>query len=224
MNIDIEKIINESVNTDWKNILIDLVQPYKYYINENLEKEYFFYNDRILPEKNLIFNCFNHFNINELKCIIIGEDCYHTKGVANGLCFSHNKNINNKLQPSLVNIFKELNRNEQKIRINPDLSDWAKQGCLLLNMSLTVLQSCPNSHKNIWNDYIHEIIEWIDKNCNNVCVMLWGNFSQNTEKYFINTNNIIFKAGHPSPLNTTNPFIGCNHFKLCKQYHDIKWV
>jgi len=43
--------------------------------------------------------------------------------------------------------------------------------------------------------------------------MLWGNFAQTTEIYFRNTNNIILKAGHPSPLNTKNPFIGCGHFE-----------
>ena len=70
---------------------------------------------------------------------------------------------NNKLQPSLVNIFKELNRNEKNIRVNPDLSDWASQGCLLLNMSLTVLQSSPNSHAHIWNNYLHDIVKWITR-------------------------------------------------------------
>lgn len=222
--MDIEKLINETVFTDWKDILIELIQPYKYNINELLNKEINFYKNRILPDNNLIFNCFNHFNIKDMKCIIIGQDCYHTLGVPNGLCFSHNIQKNNKIQPSLLNIFKELYRTENITRINPDLSDWAKQGCLLLNMSLTVLQSCPNSHKHIWNDYLHEIVEWIAKNCENVCVMLWGNFAQKTEIYFENTNNIILKSGHPSPLNTKNSFIGCGHFSKCNKYHNIKWA
>lgn len=144
--------------------------------------------------------------------------------MVNGLCFSHYPQKNNKLQPSLVNIFKELNRNEEKTRTNPDLSDWAKQGCLLLNMSLTVLQSSPNSHAHIWNDYLHDIVKWVAENCNNICVMLWGNFAQKTEKYFINTNNHILKEGHPSPLNTKHPFIGCNHFEICKSYYDINFI
>ncbi len=223
--MNIEDIIKETVDTDWKNVLIKLVEPYKNDINSKLTKEISEYGEnRIFPDKKLIFSCFNYFNVNELKCLIIGQDCYHTPGVANGLCFSHYPQKNNKLQPSLVNIFKELNKNEKNIRVNPDLSDWAKQGCLLLNMSLTVLQSCPNSHAHIWNNYLQDIVKWIAENCNNVCVMLWGNFAQMTEKYFINKNNYILKAGHPSPLNTKNPFVGCNHFEICKTYHDIKFA
>lgn len=53
--------------------------------------------------------------------------------------------------------------------------------------------------------------------------MLWGNFAQSTDNYFNDTNTIL-KAGHPSPLNTKNPFIGCDHFKLCSKIQDIKWV
>ena len=223
--MDIENIINECVTTDWKPILIKLLEPHKNNINFLLNEEYTSFDEkRIFPNKNLIFSCFNYFNINDLKCLIIGQDCYHTPGVANGLCFSHYPQKNNKLQPSLVNIFKELNRNEKNIRINPDLSDWAFQGCLLLNMSLTVLQSCPNSHAHIWNDYLHDIVKWIAENCENVCVMLWGNFAQKTEKYFSNNKNYILKTGHPSPLNTKHPFIGCNHFEICKSYHNIKFV
>lgn len=223
--MNIKDIINETVNTDWKNVLIKLLEPYKNDINSKLTKEISEYGEhRIFPHKKLIFSCFNYFNINELKCLIIGQDCYHTSGVANGLCFSHYPQKNNKLQPSLVNIFRELNKNEKNIRVNPDLSDWAKQGCLLLNMSLTVLQSCPNSHAHIWNNYLQDIVKWIAENCNNVCVMLWGNFAQMTEKYFVNKNNHILKAGHPSPLNTKNPFVGCNHFEICKTYHNIKFA
>lgn len=223
--MNIQDIICENVTTDWKYVLIKLLQPHKDNINFKLNQEYLTNGEnKVFPNKNLIFSSFNYFNIKDFKCLIIGQDCYHTQGVANGLCFSHFAQKNNKLQPSLVNIFKELNRNEEKKRTNPDLSDWAKQGCLLLNMSLTVLQSSPNSHAHIWNDYLHDIVKWIAENCNNICVMLWGNFAQKTEKYFINTNNHILKTGHPSPLNTKHPFVGCNHFEICKSYHNINFV
>ena len=232
--MNIQDIISENVTTDWKPILIKLLQPHKDIINLKLNNEYSTYDEKkIFPNKNLIFSFFNYFNIKDFKCLIIGQDCYHTSDVANGLCFSHYPQKNNKLQPSLVNIFKELNRNEKKTRSNPDLSDWAKQGCLLLNMSLIVLQSTPNSHAHIWNDYshahiwndyLHDIVKWNAENCENVCIMLWGNFAQKTEKYFINTNNKILKTGHPSPLNTKHPFIGCNHFEICKSYHDINFI
>jgi uracil-DNA glycosylase len=91
-------------------------------------------------------------------------------------------------------------------------------------MSLTVLEAKPNSHANIWNDFINNIVKWISKNVKNVCIMLWGNFAQSVEIYFNNTENIVLKSGHPSPLNTKHPFVGCGHFEKCRKTHNIKWV
>lgn len=221
--MDIKKLINESVITNWKDILINCIEPYEDIINTKLSNEYAT-TKNIFPDISLVFNCFNYFNVEDIKCIIIGQDCYHTPGVANGLCFSHSQQKNNRLQPSLRNIFKELQRTEGFMRSNSDLSDWAQQGCLLLNMSLTVLEGTPNSHANIWSDFMNNVIKWIAGNVKNVCVMLWGNFAQKVEIYFNETNNIILKAGHPSPLNTKHPFVGCGHFKKCRETHNIKWV
>lgn len=221
--MDIKQLIEDTVKTDWKDILIKCVEPFESQINQKLSNEYAG-KVSVFPEKHLIFNCFNYFNLADLKCIIIGQDCYHTPGVANGLCFSHSHQKNNRLQPSLRNIFKELQRTEGLMRSNSDLSDWAQQGCLLLNMSLTVLEGKPNSHANIWSDFMNNVIKWIAEYCENICVMLWGNFAQTVEIYFNNTNNIILKAGHPSPLNTKHPFVGCGHFEKCRATHNIKWV
>ena len=221
--MDIKKLINESVITNWKDVLINCIEPYEDIINTKLSNEYAT-TKNIFPDISLVFNCFNYFNVEDIKCIIIGQDCYHTPGVANGLCFSHSQQKNNRLQPSLRNIFKELQRTEGFMRSNSDLSDWAQQGCLLLNMSLTVLEGTPNSHANIWSEFMNNVIKWIAGNVKNVCVMLWGNFAQKVEIYFNETNNIILKAGHPSPLNTKHPFVGCGHFKKCRETHNIKWV
>lgn len=221
--MDIKKLINETIATDWKSILINLVEPFENEINEKLSKEYAG-NINVFPKKESIFNSFNYFNIKDLKCIIIGQDCYHTRGVANGLCFSHSLQKNNKLQPSLRNIFKEIERTEGVFRNNSDLSDWANQGCLLLNMSLSVLEGKPNSHAKIWSGYINSVVKWIAENCENVCVMLWGNFALSVETYFKDTNNIVLKAGHPSPFNTKIPFVGCGHFAKCKELYNIKWL
>ena len=133
--MNIKNIIEENVITDWKEIIVKLLEPYENDINAKLDNEISKNGDKVIfPEINLIFDCFNYFNIDELKCLIIGQDCYHTRGVANGLCFSHKAQKNNKLQPSLRNIFKEIQRTENATRVNSDLSDWAKQGCLMLNI------------------------------------------------------------------------------------------
>ena len=40
----------------------------------------------IYPKSSEIFNAFNHCDFNEVKVVIIGQDPYHGKGQANGLC------------------------------------------------------------------------------------------------------------------------------------------
>jgi uracil-DNA glycosylase len=47
--------------------------------------------------------------------------------------------------------------------------------------------------------------------------MLWGNFAKGKAKLIDNQHKIII-SGHPSPLNTANPFIGCNCFIDCNKY------
>ena len=46
------------------------------------------------------------YNFNDIKVVIIGQDCYHGDGQAMGLSFSVPKGI--KIPPSLRNIYKEL--------------------------------------------------------------------------------------------------------------------
>lgn len=51
------------------------------------------------------------------------------------------------MQPSLRNIFKELDSDLSIKRTHTDLTDWAEQGVLLLNAVLTVRQGEPASHQ-----------------------------------------------------------------------------
>src|SRR3954469_215003 len=62
----------------------------------------------IYPPGPLIFNAFNKTPFNKLKVVLLGQDPYHGAGQAMGLSFSVPDGI--KPPPSLVNIFKELNK------------------------------------------------------------------------------------------------------------------
>jgi len=99
----------------------------------------------IYPPKQNLFNCFNFFNINKTKVVIVGQDPYYKPNQANGLSFSVNDNV--ELPKSLINIFKELKNDLNITRVNGNLSDWGKQGVLLLNESLSVEANKPMSHK-----------------------------------------------------------------------------
>ena len=207
----------ENINTDWKNILKNILKDYPK-LNDILINEYKNFN--IYPPKDLIFNCFNYFNFSDLNIVIIGQDPYHQINQANGLCFSVNDNI--KIPPSLNNIFKEI-YNDKNIKIkNGDLEYLAKQGVLLLNTTLTVRESQPNSHIKYWSGFTKKIINYIIENNKKVVFLLWGN---NSKKLIKNNNldninnHLILMANHPSPLSANRGgWFNNNYFKLENEY------
>uniref|UniRef100_A0A6C0LW21 Uracil-DNA glycosylase-like domain-containing protein n=1 Tax=viral metagenome TaxID=1070528 RepID=A0A6C0LW21_9ZZZZ len=218
------------LNTDWKNYLIkysDLLNN----INENIENEYNIFGKSIsiFPPKDKIFNTFNHFDIKDLKVVFIGQDCYHRKGQANGLCFSVPNDI--KTPPSLRNIFKELYNDIGITRTNTEFNDLAKQGILFLNTSLTVREKCPESHIKFWLPYTTEILKDISNHCDKVIFVLWGNYAKGKKKYIDTNKHHILEAKHPSPLSANRGgFFGCKHFsKINKKLiewdkNPIKWI
>ena len=163
----------------------------------------------VLPEPKNFFRAFDLCELNKVKVVIIGQDPYHTPGVPNGLAFSVNKN--QKLPPSLINIFRELESDLGVKNYIGDLSAWSGQGVLLLNTCLSVCAGLPASHSNIgWENFTNAAIEEIQKK-KNIIFLLWGKHAQQ-KKAFIQEDNFILEAAHPSPLSANNGFFGCNHF------------
>jgi len=127
-------IIN--IEENWKNILKPEFEKESFKnLSRFVKSEYV--NHICYPEKINIFSAFNSCSFENLKVVIIGQDPYHGKGQANGLCFSVMDNV--KQPPSLKNIFKELQVDLNKpIPTSGNLYSWASQGVLLLNATLTV--------------------------------------------------------------------------------------
>jgi uracil-DNA glycosylase len=223
----------ENIKTDWKDILLDIYKDnsvyfsdLQEYLNQELEK----YNGllEIYPPANLIFNCFNFFNFNDMKVVLIGQDPYHGPNQAMGLSFSVSKNI--KVPPSLKRIYKEI-ETDLNININKntgDLTRWANQGVLLLNTALTVRQSKPSSHSKYWIKFTDLIIKYINQNSDKLVFLLWGNHAKKYKEYLDLEKHYILEASHPSPLARTGWF-GCKHFSKTNQLlknnnkNEINW-
>lgn len=143
--------------------------------------------------------------------MIIGQDPYHGKGQANGLCFSVSPGIDKP--PSLVNIFKEL-KDDLGIPIpkSGNLEPWADQGVLLLNATLTVRAGEAGSHHNKgWEIFTDAVIKKISEQKKGIVFLLWGKFAQTKEELIDKNKHYILKAAHPSPL-ARGAFFGCKHF------------
>ena len=190
------------------------------FINSETEKSYFreiknsLISDensgkKIYPKPNNFFKAFEICPYEEVKIVILGQDPYHTPETANGLAFSVSKN--QKLPPSLKNIFKEIQEDLGIKNEKGDLTRWAEQGVLLLNSSLSVIEGMPSSHSQIgWQTFTDRAVKLIQKK-KNIIFMLWGNFAKQ-KKELIEDGNHILEASHPSPLSANVGFFGCKHF------------
>lgn len=166
---------------------------------------------RVFPPGNLIFNAFNLTPLHKVKVVIIGQDPYHGYGQAHGLCFSVMPGV--EAPPSLKNIFKEL-KNDIGFQIpnHGNLENWAKQGVLLLNASLTVNEGEANAHASFgWHLFTDAVIKCVSDKCNGVVFLLWGKFAAKKATLIDSSKHYILSAGHPSPL-SANLFLGCKHF------------
>ena len=136
-----------------------------------------------------------------------------------------------KIPPSLVNIYKEIEEEYHvKLHRNGDLTDWAKQGVLLLNPILTVVDSHPLAHQNIgWQRFTDEAIKRINEKEDAVVFLLWGSKAIATRRYLNNPNHLVLTSPHPSPLSAYRGFFGNGHFKKCNDFlvahgkTPIKW-
>ena len=150
-----------NLNPEWQTILSNEMQkPYFADLMESVDEEY--KTNICFPPKELIFSAFESCSFKDLKVVIIGQDPYHGNGEANGLCFSVNDTV--RIPPSLRNINRELSDDLGTIFLptSGNLEDWAKQGILLLNASLTVRKDTPNSHKHLkWNLFTDAVIDHI---------------------------------------------------------------
>lgn len=178
---------------------------------------------KIYPSDDLIYNAFNLCKYKNLKVVIIGQDPYHNEGQAHGLSFS--VLYPNKLPPSLKNIYKEIEM-EYNVKITKnkgDLTNWALQGVLLLNTSLTVEHNKPSSHSKIgWINFTKNIIEKINNEKENIVFLLWGNHAKQFESIINKEKHLVLKSAHPSPFSAKKGFFGNNHFIKTNSYLKIK--
>jgi len=202
----------------WKQALSNLFEkPYFIQIVTHLKTERATHTV-IYPKGSLIFNAFNLTPYDKLKVVILGQDPYHNPNQAMGLSFSVPNGV--KIPPSLMNIYKELQKDiGMPIPTTGNLTKWAEQGVLLLNAALTVRENEPASHAKIgWMNFTNDIIQHISNHKNGIVFLLWGNFAHQKQIYIDATKHKILKAAHPSPLSAHNGFFGCKHFSLTNEY------
>jgi len=200
-----------SIGNSWDDLLAEeFSKDYYQNLRKNLAIEY--KTKTIYPAMENIFNALKYTSYEDVKVVLLGQDPYHGPNQAHGLCFSVQKGV--PQPPSLKNMFKELESDMGiKAPKHGCLTDWTKQGVLLLNTVLTVREGEPNSHKKLgWTIFTDKIIELLNKRDDPVIFVLWGRNAIDKLPLITNTNHYVLTAAHPSPLSASRGFFGCKHY------------
>ncbi|MBV9349484.1 MAG: uracil-DNA glycosylase [Patescibacteria group bacterium] len=207
---------------------IKIALEWKKLLEEEFEKSYFqelsmrvrqeYLKGPVFPHPAKVFRAFDLTKPQEVKVVILGQDPYHTPGVADGLAFSTLPK--NPVPPSLLNIFKEIEQEfGTRCDRNPDLTHWAAQGVLLLNASLTVQAGLANSHADYgWHLFTDAVISALSEKYEHVVFMLWGAFAGKKEALIDGSKHLVLKSAHPSPLSAQKGFFGNGHFRKANEY------
>ena len=200
-----------AINNDWLEALKDeFKKPYYKNLHQFILKEYNSF--KVFPDPDDIFNAFHFTPLGSVKVVILGQDPYHGKGQAHGLCFSVKPHVS--IPPSLENIYQELQDDLGCfIPNNGYLEKWARQGVLMLNTVLTVRAHKANSHREKgWEEFTDAAIRAVNELDKPIVYILWGRPAQGKKSMLNNPKHLVLEAPHPSPFSASRGFFGSRPF------------
>jgi len=212
-----EEATNVRIPQAWRKLLgHEFGKPYFGELAAKVRSEYL--EGHVFPPPQKVFRAFELCAPSNIKVVVLGQDPYHTPGVADGLAFSTRSG--NAIPPSLVNIFKEIGAEfGGPCNKDPDLTRWARQGVLLLNAALSVRSGEANSHADYgWHLFTDATIASLSEATESVVFLLWGSFAGKKEVLIDSAKHLILKSAHPSPLSAHRGFLGNGHFKQANDY------
>ena len=209
---------------------INIEESWKNLLGDEFNKEYFkdlvdfvkneYKTTKIFPPGKDIFRAFDLCPVDKVKVVILGQDPYHTPGVANGLSFSASEG--QRIPPSLLNIYKEI-RNDLGLEIpnSPDLTRWANQGVLLLNSTLTVRSGNAGSHQGHgWEEFTDSVIHKLAEQREHLVFILWGSYAKKKGEFIPRDKHLVIESAHPSPFSADRGFFGSKPFSKTNEYLD----
>jgi len=201
-----------NLGSSWKSALAqEFSAPYMAELQQFLGQEAAA-GKKIYPAGEHLFSAFQLTPLPAVKVVILGQDPYHGPGQAHGLSFSVKEGV--RLPPSLRNIFKER---ESDLGLpspeSGDLSAWAKQGVLLLNSVLTVVEGAAAAHrKKGWEQFTDKVIQVLSDREDPIVFILWGAYAHGKIPMIRVPPHVILKSVHPSPLSAYGGFFGSKPF------------
>jgi uracil-DNA glycosylase len=235
----------EAIPQDWRNLLGNYFDsPDWKMLESNIQNTLNVSPEIIRPKPQNFFKALALTPVNSVKVVILGQDPYHSPGLAQGLAFSIPPNISpysREFPSSLRNISKALSIEGFGALPNGDLHHWATQGVLLLNTALSVKLGEAGSHTHLgWKSLIDRLIAALSNQQSQIVWLLWGGHAQ-SKLPLISQNNdqFVLQSSHPSGLGvykTNAPFLlpgdkeSCRHFSKTNDWlvahhlAPIQWI
>ena len=203
--------IKENIPSLWQQALPEL-QVIANAVSEQLLSEV-----DVRPARGLWYQALRSLSPNQVNVVILGQDPYHGEdnGIqqAHGLAFSVPDGV--RPHPSLRNILIELQSDVgREASITGNLSHWAKQGVMLLNVSLTTRGGIAGAHKKLWTPFANTLLSYLGKQKRPIVFILWGADAQKY-KSLIAPQHSVIESVHPSPLSSYRGFFGSKPFSQC---------
>ena len=184
-------------------------------------------NNAIEPQMPLLFRALELVDPEDVKVVILGQDPTPQKDKATGVAFHVEKP---RFVPAVVHMFLEVAFEGFPVDLNNgDVTNWARQGVLLLNAALTCPHNPPKgkakykSHSDIWRDFTISLIKHICNTADLSVWLLWGGMAIRFSEH-IKGKHLIITGGHPSPMGTAmhgDRFFGGNYFNIANQFLEI---
>jgi uracil-DNA glycosylase len=183
----------------------------------------------VLPPKEFVLRALATVDVPSVRVVVLGQDPYHGLGQANGMSFA--VHAGQPVPPSLRNIFREMEQDlGLKGPFDTTLEGWARQGVLLLNTVLTVVQDQPMSHRGRgWEEFTAAVVEHVNRSCPSVVFIFWGAAAAAHRGRVDATRHHVVQSAHPSPLSAhrgffgSRPFSRTNDFLTSRGYAPIQW-
>jgi len=219
---------NAVADSAWPQLIQDFFQS-----EEGRQLEEFVREQRaqhiVYPPEDCVLRALQLTPLDQVRVVLLGQDPYHGPGQAHGLAFSVSQTV--AAPPSLKNIFRELRDDlGGPLRVDTDLSEWAEQGVLLLNTTLTVRQGQAGSHRGRgWEILTNRVIESVNASPQPTVFLLWGQDAGKMRGRIDAQRHQVLAAPHPSPLSAYRGFFGSRPFSRCNQFlqangrSPIKW-
>jgi uracil-DNA glycosylase len=193
-----EKILKKLEKSGWRKPLEDFI------LSKDFDKIItHLYKDstegrKFTPSLKDIFKAFELCPYDELKVVIVGQDPYPRKGVADGIAFSCS--YTREKQPSLKYLLDEVNHtvyDDASVSTDPDLSRWSEQGILLLNVALTTTVNKIGQHYLLWRPFLAYLFDLLNWNNSGIVYIYMGKKAEEWAHTVSNANYKFFTT-HPA--------------------------